>query len=470
MKVLHATAELAPHAKVGGLGDVAAALPAALRSLGVESVVAVPAYGFLREALANQIIGPPQETEVWLGQERRHSVACWSADLGGFRLWLIDPDHRFGRIDRRNRIYSATVDDWLLYSASLVRVAETLGWIPDVVHAHDWHSGFVPVFLRHAEERTWGRTAAMFTIHNEAHQGPFGIEILDRAGLSRSLFHHEAVEAFGSVNFLKAGCRFSDMAGTVSETYAEELTTPDGSPMLHGFFRHLKGEERFFGVRNGLPKIDAPDLSLKRSFRQKLLERVGLTLLDSEPLCGVVARLTPQKGFGLLLPILDQMAKSAGIVIQAQGDLWLAGELRAIRDRNPGRVAFCEDFDPSLADLIYAGSDCFLMPSLFEPCGLGQMIAMKHGTLPLGRATGGLRETIRRNETGFLFEAALPEALLSEFHHMVQMFHQPVHWQRMVASAAAQDWSWEAPAMTYLNRYQAALEIRRRPCPSGSAG
>lgn len=464
MRVLFVTAELAPFAKVGGLADVAHGLPMALAEQGVDVRVLVPGYGFLAErtqpvADFGVSVNPLWEARAALGQVDGCPVTTYA----------VDGDGLFADIHRPEDLYSPGRDAYLFLARAVPAVCHSLGWRPDVVHCNDWHTGFVPVVLREGGA-DWGDVAVVFTIHNLGYQGGFGLDTLDCVGLPQSLFNHHQVEAWGAVNFLKAGATYADQTNTVSPTYAGEIQTPEYGFGLDGLMRHLAEHGRLSGILNGIdaaghdPATDpalpahfsASDAAGKEACKRALRRELGL---DDGPVFSVVSRLSEQKGFDILLGSLPQIVAGGGVVaVLGVGSAEIAARLRGAEAAHRGKVRFVNAYDAPLGQRIYAGSDFFLMPSMYEPCGLGQMFAMRYGTLPVARATGGLADSITDGVDGYLFGPAEPWALSEAVGRALAAFSGPKHGQ-MVAAAMAKDFSWGARAREYAALYGKARRL-----------
>jgi starch synthase len=352
---------------------------------------------------------------------------------------------------------------------------EALEWIPDVIHVNDWHTGFLPVLMRQKSPERWRETATVFTIHNLAYQGEFGTEVLDALDLPHSLFNHEGVEAWGRVNFLKAGCAFADMVNTVSPTYAEEIQTPRFGCTLDGLMRWLHDQDRLAGILNGIdtevfnPETDphlphrysATSAIGKAANRRLLLSELGLPTIEGAPLFGVVSRISSQKGLDLIMQAAEALFDlPIQLVIQGLGDPAIGAGLREVQRRFPEHFRFIERFDADLAQRIYGGCDGFLMPSAFEPCGLGQMIAMRYGTVPVVRETGGLKDTVFEGVNGFTFEQQDPLALVAAVARAVNAYRDCDRWREIMLLGLHSDFSWAASAVQYVDLYRRAVASR----------
>lgn len=477
MRILFCSAEVSPWAKVGGLADVAGSLPKALAQLGHEVVVAMPGYGMARQKSEGSVLESRSDVEVQMRPGRTIHTRLDRVEAEGFELWLIDGEEKFSRVQSSETVYTPLRDDYLFFSQAVFRCCEAMGWMPDVVHAHDWHMGFVPVLLREARTPEWAEVGSVFTIHNIAYQGEFGLDTLDEVGLPHSLFTWDKLETYGGVNFLKSGCAYADQVNTVSPTYANEITTPEYGWQLQGLMTYLRAQKRLRGILNGIdvaahdpaidPELPSPfssqDLTGKGKCRTALHKELGLQLKEDQPLAAMICRLTEQKGFDLLVAAADKIVQSGiGIVVLATGDADKAAVLRQVEKRHPKSMKFVEAFDAPLAQRIYAGADIFMMPSAFEPCGLGQMFAMRYGTVPVARYTGGLADTVFEGINGFVFGERSPDALAHAMQRAGRAFRDPSVWRLLVTAGMRQDFGWQRSAREYETMYAEAAARRQR--------
>lgn len=483
MRVLFVSAEVSPYAKVGGLADVAGSLPKALIDQGHDVRVVMPAYGLVVEDPAFAVERLGLEFFVRVNDSRFVRAELFETRSAGFPVWLVDGEHGgvggspiFRRARTSQEVYSFHRDDYLFFCQAALEACQDTGWWPDVVHCHDWHTGLLPAMLKHTRGGDWEKVATVFTIHNFAYQGEFGFDTLAAAGLSTDFFHPDWAEAYGSVNFLKTGTVFADEVNTVSPNYAREIQTPEFGCRLEGLMAHLHARGRLHGILNGIdmevwnpltdPALAAgysvEDLSGKAVCRAALVSEAGLTVGLENPVLGAVTRLSHQKGLDLVVEAAHRMVGAgAALVVQGLGDPWIAGELRRLEEELPGRVKFFPVFDAPLAQRIYAGCDGFLMPSAFEPCGLGQMFAMRYGTVPVVRHTGGLADTVFEGENGFVFQHSRAEELAAAVERLVSVFREPLAWAELQRAGMSADFSWEKSARAYGELYGKAVKCRR---------
>ncbi len=463
MRVLFASAEVAPHSKAGGLGDVAGSLPAALAGLGHEVLVVTPWHGRLASGARPLWVG---DVEVPF-DGGTVSVGVGTLEERGVRLAFVGhPAYD------RERLYGYEDDPWrfALLSRSAPQVAQRLGFRPDVAHANDWHTGHLPLVLTrgwHLPEGFPG-LPSVFTVHNAQYQGESDMYSTLRwlrlpGELAGSFANH-----YGRFNALKAGAGFATRVTTVSPTYAQELTQPEHGWGLDGAFRSLAG--RLTGILNGIDveqwdpatdphlpaRYDAAHPNAKASSQVLLRERYGLE--PGLPVMAAVSRLVEQKGIDLLLAAAPRLLEMGwGLVLLGTGEPELEAAALALAADEPGRVGVTIGFDEPLSHLFYAGADALAMPSRFEPCGLSQMIAMRYGTLPVVRATGGLRDTVEHMRTGFAFEHATAEGLAWAAAQAMAVGPGTDRWRAMQQAAMRQDHSWKTSARRYAALYEAAV-------------
>ncbi|MBU1694178.1 MAG: glycogen synthase GlgA [Verrucomicrobia bacterium] len=485
-KVLFVASECAPYAKVGGLADVVAALPKTLRRMGHDARIVLPLYAsmdrtqygirFLRSACVHMGKGEEQ----WIG------VHGASLD-GGVPVWFVEYDRFFGRpglYDDAGGEYGDNAFRFALLSKAALQICKDSGFIPDVMHAHDWPTALVPVFLK-----TWDRvlsplsaTASVLTIHNIGYQGVYHASAFPYIGVGGEHFAPDRFEDHGKINLLKAGIFFADALTTVSPGHAREIVEPVGgmglAPRLDARRADLTGILNGADYDHWNPETDpliparysARDLSGKGACKAALQRRMGLAERPDWPLFGIVSRFAPQKGFGLLVECLQaalgQMAFQLAVL--GTGDPWMENYFGGLAAAWPGRVACHVGFSNELSHWIEAGSDFFLMPSLYEPCGLNQMYSMKYATLPVVRATGGLDDTVENYDeatdggTGFKFWQPTASALQNTIGWAVSTwFDRPRHIARLRRNAMREDFSWEHAVAEYVNVYERAIAARR---------
>lgn len=472
-KIAIVAAEMTPYAKAGGLADVIGALPQALAAEGAQVVVVLPGHKAALQKLKAQPVGKEMSVEVGSDRERFTVLQAMHGDV---LVYLIDHPGYFGR----QGIYGETTD----YPDNLRRfvffgraAAETLAELvqPDVVHSHDWHCAVLPIVIRAdpALRRKFAHTASLFTIHNMAFQGIFDAAEFPLLNLDWSFFSIDCLEFFGRINLMKGATMLADAASTVSPSYAREVTNdPDLGFGLEGVLRS-RGE-RFVGILNGADynewnpatdehiaaRYNPGDRRGKSLCAQDLRQLINLPAVGGRPLVGMVTRMTPQKGFDLLVEALPElMASELQLVILGSGDAAVQEHFKEAEKSYPDRLRTIIGFDNTLAHKIQAGCDIFLMPSRFEPCGLTQMYALKYGTVPVVRATGGLADTISEFDpasgrgNGFVFHQYRAEELVAALRRAVAIYRQRAIWSRLMDNGFAADFSWAAAARHYLELF-----------------
>lgn len=477
MKVLFASGEAAPFFKTGGLGDVAYALPKELVKQGIDVRVVLPYYTQMPQKYKDQV----KELVHFRFQLGYKNVYCGikTLEIDNVIYYFVD---NLSYFDRPN-IYGEWDDGerFGYFSTAIIEMLEVIDWIPDVIHANDWHTAMVPVLLvdrYHWKERL-RNIRKVITIHNLRFQGIFDDNILSNIfGTGYNTYTDDGVKEQDKVNFLKGGMNFSDRITTVSPTYAQEIMTPAFGEGLDGAIRHNSWKLR--GIINGIdydlnnPENDPliphhfsiDDLAGKVENKLALQRRVGLEENPDIPIIGLVSRLTDQKGFQLIEEKLnDLLQRDVQIVLLGTGESQFENSFRYFENVYHDKMRAMIMFDLELAQLIYAGSDMFLMPSAFEPCGLSQMMAMRYGTLPIVHETGGLVDTVTPyNEftgqgTGFSFNSFDSSTMLKVIDYALDVYHnKPKEWDKLVHNAMAADFSWEGPAKDYIALYQELVQ------------
>jgi len=489
MRILTIASEAVPFAKTGGLADVIGALPLSLARLGHDVDVVMPRYrgvtvGQQTGGVTVRLGGQVSEAGIWIvesGPDRlRASRFGESAEV---RTIFIDQPHYFDRdflYGTAGQDYPDNPERFAFLASAALEWAASVSERFDVVHAHDWQTGLVPMLLQTGRAPSvLARTPCVFTIHNLAYQGVFDASWLPRLGFGWELMRIDALEYWGRISYLKSGLMFSRLITTVSPRYSREIQTPEYGFGFDGILRYRSGD--LVGILNGIdydqwdpardPYIpepyDASNITGKRAAKRAVLERFGLRTDEAalaRPLVGLISRLVDQKGFDLIAVIADELSRlDASFALLGSGDrryedLWLA-----LAARHPDRVGTRIGFDEPLAHLIEAGSDVFLMPSRFEPCGLNQMYSLRYGTVPVVRAVGGLADTVhnfnaRTGEgTGFSFDDYSAQALLNTLRWALGIYEDRGAWNRIQREGMKQDLSWDASARQYVKVYGRAI-------------
>lgn len=484
-RVLFVTPEAVPFAKTGGLADVAGALPKYLYPLGCEMILVMPYYRKVKQS-GNPIEFLGEEIEVSIGEE------VFTAEIYRGSLTPEIPVYFIGRDEffDREHLYSTPKGDYfdnaerfIFFSKAALQLCHHLNLSPDLIHHHEWQTGLIPAYLQsiHREDPLFSQTAVVFTIHNIAYQGLFRKEKFRLTGLPLEMYHPEGIEFWERINFMKAGIVYADVINTVSKKYSQEIQTPEFGYGLDGILR--KRKEDLYGILNGvdygewdpsrdpylIAHYDLHDLSGKRECKKDLLQKLGLSLsLEKVPLIGMISRLADQKGFDLLVEILDELfSLDIGFVLLGTGEQKYHDLFRQVAQRYPEKAAIRITFDEPLAHQIEAGADLFLMPSKYEPCGLNQIYSLRYGTIPIVRATGGLDDTITNYDpatgkgNGFKFIHYDAKEFFNQIKLAIHFYFQPEHWRRLIHNAMTSDFSWERSAEEYLQLYQLALSKKR---------
>jgi starch synthase len=476
------TPEAHPFAKTGGLAEVAGALTDALAHIGHDVTLVLPRYRGISTADAVR-----RDAQIRMGA-RLLPIAFYERRLSErITLALVDVPELFDR----EALYGTPAADYpdnawrfAVFSRAALEYPRIREWRPSVIHAHDWQSGLVPVYQKMLLSRDpfVGGVPAVFTLHNLAFQGIFPPSTLPQIGLSADVLHVQAMEFWGNVSYLKGGINFSEKITTVSPGYAKEIMQPELGFGLDGVLSRRADD--LVGILNGIdtsrwsPNADpfvpasfsADDLSGKRDAKRALLTSAGFPVDDASmatPVIGLVSRLTNQKGFDLIAAAADRlMAFDARWIMIGNGERQYEDAWIALAARYPQKVSATVGFDERKAHYIEAGSDMFLMPSRFEPCGLNQMYSLRYGTVPIVRATGGLNDTVvdigdfPDRGTGFKFRDYTPDALVATVARALMVFKNQEVWKRMQQRGMREDHSWDASAAEYVKVYRSLVNAR----------
>ena len=471
MRVLHVASELAPFAQSGGLADVVASLPAAQAEIhGLSTAVLVPLYRGVEDRLAatNLVLDAGRPLALSVGVHT-FTAALRTARVGRVRYGFLDCPHLY---DRSGTLYGPGGagefgDNHLRFAAlgkaAVQCAAMLLDGEPDVLHVHDWQGGPAAIYARLAQ-RPW---AIVSTIHNLAYRGIFPKSVMTELGIPWEVFTPELVEFWDQVSFLKGGLAFSDAVTTVSPSYAQEILNPERGEGLDGFLRW--NIERLVGIVNGIDvkawdpahdralparfSRDAP--ANKATCRAALAAEVGLPLADDEPLIGVIARMTGQKGLDLVADIVPELHRlGARMIVLGSGEAELESRFRWLAEVFGDHLHARIGFDVDFARRIYGGCDLFVMPSRFEPCGLGQLYAMRYGAIPVVHAVGGLRDTVTDPGTGIRFDEPTAAALVAAIARGVTVFHDRLAFAKLRHVAMGRDSSWSVSALAYVQLYR----------------
>ncbi|MEH7096515.1 glycogen synthase GlgA [Neobacillus vireti] len=475
MKVLFAVSECVPFVKTGGLADIAGALPKALKDLGTEVRVILPNYSLIPEKLKKSFQFH-KEIRVQVGWRNQH-CGIFTLEQDGITYYFIDNQYYF----YRDSLYGHFDDGerFAFFCKAVLESIPYLDFVPDVIHSHDWHTGMVN-FLLDAHYRLnplYWDMKTVFTIHNLQFQGIFPYSVMsDLLGLSPQYFNNDQLEFYGNINFMKGAIVASDMVTTVSPTYKDEIQFPYYGEGLDGLLR--KHKNKLIGIVNGIddtvynPRIDRDiaasyyidSLEGKAKNKQELQHYFGLPEKYNTPIIAMVTRLTSQKGLDLVLHVFREMMKEdLQFIVLGSGETDYENFFNQMKQEYPDKVGVYLGFNEALAHQIYAGADLFLMPSQFEPCGLGQLIALQYGTIPIVRETGGLNDTVLSyheftgNGNGFTFKNFNAHDMLHTVRRAIFYYQENEIWSRLVKAAMSQDYNWLQSAKKYNDIYRELL-------------
>lgn len=476
MKILFASAEVKPFSKVGGLADVVGSLPKHLEK-DAEIAIFTPLYGCIDKEKYG--IKPLENSKLKINfgwSENVFSLYVAKLPDTDINVFFVENPKYFSCFDS---VYPFNIDErysqerFIAFSRAVLEYAQLLNFKPDIVHANDWHTGMLPVYLKttYKENMFFKKTKTVFSIHNLAHQGMFYDDVLDFAQIPKQdVMYSWGVELFGHVNWMRGAINYSDRVITVSPTYAKEIQTPQGGENIDCTLRG--NSDKLLGIINGIdmdefnPKTDkfiAKNFSIKSlkgkaECKKDLCKALGLDYNPDRPLIGMVSRLSEQKGFELFWG-LDEQLKSlnADLVIVGTGNMWLESHFNSLSRASDNIRAYMK-FSHEMASKVYAGSDMFLMPSKFEPCGLSQMIAMRYGSLPIVRVTGGLEDTVighpYEKANGFKFWDYDASNMINGINYAIDVFKDQKEWKKLVKNAMDADFSWKISAEHYMDVYK----------------
>ncbi|MEO0128135.1 MAG: glycogen synthase GlgA [candidate division WOR-3 bacterium] len=457
MKIAFVTPEAVPYAKTGGLADVCGTLPLYLRDLGIQTNIILPKYK-----------GIGGEKFIDLEVEFEGNKKTIPVFTDGIAYFIDYPEYfnRDGLYGTPSGDYPDNCERFTLFARAVIALIKKVKF--DIVHCHDWQTGLVPLYIK-----KYGiDSKSVFTIHNLGYQGRFSREKFPVLGIEWDYFTLEGIEFYGGLNFLKAGLIYSDIITTVSPTYAKEIQTHEFGFGLEGVLQ--KYNQKLFGILNGIdykiwdPQNDKYIYEKFSDYIGKKKNKLGLTCelcLDSKkPLIGMVSRIAGQKGFDILIKILDDIiTMNYNFVLLGFGEEYYCEKLKKFGDAYPGQVSINIKFDEHLAHRIYAGSDFFLMPSKYEPCGLGQMISLRYGTVPIVYKTGGLADTVIQfnpeslTGNGFIFETYSAQSLIETLKFAYYVYIREEIFSKLSENCMKYDFSWNNSALAYKNLYQKIL-------------
>ncbi len=485
LKVLYLTAECVPFAKTGGLADVAGALPKAICALGHDVRIMMPRYG--RVEIEKFELRRVLETVAVPMDERTETAAIYEGSIGANSgltpVYFVDSPRYFDR--QGIYMYPDDAERFIFFSRAALETCRTMGWQPDIIHCNEWHTALIPNWLKtvYRDDPFFSSIATLYTAHNLEYQGIFGYRILEIAGLAETGFiaHPDiAPDLNYVVDLMARGLLFADIINTVSETYAQEILTPEFGQRLDPVLRDRR--DRLFGILNGIdtelydpatdPNIavhfDITNIEARAANKAALQVEAKLAQHPEMPIVSIVGRLIDQKGFDLINAIADPLLRHSGcqLVVMGTGEMRYHEMLNALAARYPERVAVFLTFTRPLEQRIYAGSDIFLMPSRFEPCGLNQMVAMRYGAVPVVHRVGGLADSVSdyTPETGeghgFDFATYDAMALYTALIRALETYRHREIWRQLVRRCMAVDFSWRRSAVKYVDLYHRALTIK----------
>lgn len=477
MRVLFVSPEAEPLAKTGGLADVVGSLPKYLAELGHEVKIIIPRYRICQKNKNFPQKRLPFEITVPIGQAKQIGRVYSVFLTRNVEVWLIENDLYFDRSElyqEDGRDYPDNAERFIFFNRAVLEFLKKAGWPPDVIHCHDWQTALIPVYLKslYKNDKFFKKCRTVYTIHNMGYQGVFDKFKILLAGLGWEYFTYEQLEYWDQFCFAKGGLIFADKVTTVSPSYSLEIQTPEFGAGLDGVLKNRAKDVS--GILNGIDYDywnPATDPDIVRNYNAKSLDGKGedkknlqaafsLSEEAAIPLIGIISRLADQKGFDILAAVLPQLLRlKLEIVVLGTGDPWYHQLFSEMAKKFPQKLGVALRFDSPLSRKIYAGSDFFLMPSKYEPCGLGQMISLRYGTIPIVRATGGLADTIENfnpknlEGNGFSFTRYSGQALLEAVKNALKIYKNKEIWTKLLKNALGSDFSWEASAKKYSELY-----------------
>lgn len=478
LKILLVSAEVSPFAKTGGLADVAGSLPKALAASGNDVRVVMPRYKMIKCGM-NYVTDFPIQMDNIIETciVREHNVEF--KDNGtdkNLPVYFIDSYRYFDREGIYGHFDDA--DRFIFFCKAVLEMLPGISFQPDIIHCNDWHTGPICMLLdeHYKKQSFYKNISTVFTIHNLEYQGNFSSDIIKLFNIGYDFFTSEKAEFYGMFSFVKTGLVYADIISTVSEMYAKEIQTPQFGERLEGLLSQRSHD--LFGIVNGISyeefdpakdtriikNYNAESYKDKKEDKQAIQKEMGLPIRDV-PVIGLISRLSGQKGLNLIIEQIDNiMEHDLQFVLLGSGDEYYESEFRAIESRYSGKMGVYIGFNATLAQRIYAGCDMFLMPSRFEPCGLGQIISLRYGTIPIVRATGGLTDTVidydadKIKGNGFSFNEFSSEEMMKSIERALKLYNEkPEEWEKLIIRALQLDHSWSKSARKYMNIYHLAI-------------
>ncbi len=482
-RILIAASEVVPFAKTGGLADVIGALPKELKKLGHDVRVILPYYQMAKKCKSK--ITDTGETVIVEISDKLVQGKIYTSTIADVPVYLIGNDSYYDRPELYRTSegdYPDNAERFIFFSKAILEVLKQQKFQPDIIHCNDWQTGLVPVLLKVKEKDNpfFANTTTLFTIHNLAYQGLFWHLDMPLTNLPWDVFNPDGIEFYGKINLMKAGIVFADFLSTVSKKYSQEIQTPEFGCGLEGVLKTRAQD--LYGIINGVdydvwnPEVDScikarfsqKDLSGKKVCREDLLAQFKLKDKEGTAVIGIISRLTNQKGFDLIANKIDDIMKlNVILIILGTGDDKYHDLFKKLAKQYPDKIGVKLGFDNVLAHKIEAGSDFFLMPSNYEPCGLNQMYSMKYGTIPIVRATGGLDDTVKNytaktgKGNGFKFKVYTVDAMMKKIKEALDIFANPKDWDTVMKNAMSENFSWMTVAKEYVKLYDTAIEKKR---------
>ncbi len=483
LKVLFVSSEVVPFAKTGGLADVAGSLPKALTAMGNDVRVVLPRYRGITgvSTVTDFPVKIGNRAETCLVRESHIEAKTEGGETKKVPVYFIDNYHYFDR--EGMYCHWDEAERFAFFSIAVLEMLKRIDFQPDVIHCNDWQSGPIPFLIKekYTNDPFYDRIATVFTIHNLLYQGNFPKDCLGLLGVGKEYFHPDGVEFYGQISFMKAGLGYADVINTVSKRYAQEIQTPQYGEGFEGLLR--KRSEDLHGIVNGInyhefnpktdPRIfrpyDSGSIQDKYENKYALQKELDLPVKDVAVM-GLVSRLVDQKGLDLIAEAFQEiMQEELQFIVLGEGDRYYEEMFARMREQYPHKMGLYLGFNGILAQRIYAGADMFLMPSRYEPCGLGQLISLRYGTVPIVRATGGLADTIvdydpqTGSGNGFSFEPYDSKAMLEAIRRALRLYsEEPQKWRRLAVNGMEQDFSWNRSAAEYLELYDLAINKHAR--------
>jgi starch synthase len=485
LKVLMVSSEVVPFAKTGGLADVVGSLPLALSKFDCEVRIVLPKYKMVNES-GFSLLNIDKEVSFKVGDTIQTAKILSTKVAGVVTVYFLEHDEYYNRDglygSAEEGDYKDNLSRFLFFCRATLELLKKIEYKPQIIHCHDWQTGLIPVYLKtlYQNDPFFNGVKTLFTVHNLAYQGIFPKEEFYLTGLDESIFTPDKLEFWDKINLMKGGLVYADILTTVSNGYAQEILTPEYGCGLEGVLKERK--DKLYGVINGLDykewdpamnkeitmAYDINTIERKVKNKKALQQENHLPVDNDIPLIGMVTRLAEQKGLDILDEIIDELLKlNIQFVLLGSGEIKYHVRMEQIKEKFPAKTGIHLTFDTELAKRIYAGADMFLMPSKYEPCGLGQLISLRYGTIPIVRATGGLKDTIvnfdpeRKLGNGFVFEEYNSHALLYTIKRAIDVFcNDKESWKRLILNGMSADFSWEHSAKEYIKLYNKALEIK----------